>query len=213
MMRDWDLYLVTDNRVYPGRSHVDEVEAAIDGGIRVIQFREKQMCDREMIATGKVLRSLTSRAGVDLIINNRIDIALAVDADGVHIGQDDMPVALARRLLGPDKILGASVSSVAEAKIAQREGASYVAVSPVFSTSTKTDAPAPVGLEGLKTISKAVRVPVVAIGGINLENLEVVIGAGADSVAVVSAVVCAKNMTDATRELRSRIESAKSRVS
>ena len=211
MISDWDLYVVTDSKVFPGRSHVEEAKAAIAGGVKVIQFREKQMIDREIIATGKVLRSITTEAGVDLIVNNRVDIALALGADGVHVGQDDMPVALARQIMGPNKIVGASASNVAEAVRAEKDGANYVAASPVFATPTKADAPPQTGLKGLKEITEAVRVPIVAIGGIGLENVEEVVAAGADVVAVVSAVICAQDMRKAAEELRSAIRVAKSK--
>ena len=211
MISDWDLYLVTDSRVYPGRSHVEEAEAAIAGGVKVIQFREKQIIDREMIATGKVLRAMTAEAGVDLIVNNRVDIALALGADGVHVGQDDIPVALARQLIGSNKIVGASASNVAEAISAEENGADYVAASPVFATLTKADAPPQTGLEGLMEIAEAVDVPVVAIGGIGLGNVDEAIAAGADVIAVVSAVVCAQDMKNAAEELRSAIQAAKSK--
>ena len=209
MISDWDLYLVTDGNVHPGRTHIEETAAAIAGGVKVVQFREKQMADRELISIGAEIRSLTAEAGVDFVVNNRVDIALALGADGVHVGQDDMPVALVRRLIGPRMILGASASSVEEAVKAEKDGASYVAASPVFSTSTKLDAPKPTLLEGLRAISDAVDVPVVAIGGIGLNNVVDVVKAGADSIAVVSAVVCAPDMKEAATSLNSIIRDAK----
>jgi thiamine-phosphate pyrophosphorylase len=210
LISNWDIYLVTDGWIYPGRSHVDEVKAAIAGGARVVQFREKQMNDRDILAIGKVLRSLTAEASVDFIVNNRVDIALALGADGVHVGQGDMPVTLTRRLVGPDKIVGVSASTVAEAIRAEKEGADYIGASSVFATATKSDAPLPMGLNGLRQMAEAVSIPIVAIGGINLGNVEEVISAGADVAAVVSAVVCAPDMVKATEELASAIRAAKS---
>jgi thiamine-phosphate pyrophosphorylase len=210
MISNWGLYLVTDNRVYPGRSHIDEVKAVIAGGARVVQFREKQMNDRDLLATGTVLRKLTTDSNVDFIVNNRVDIALALDADGVHVGQEDMPVINARRLMGPHKILGVSASTVEEAIKAESESADYIGASPVFATSTKPDAPHPTGLEGLRAMAEAINIPIVAIGGINLENVEQVISAGADSAAVISAVVCAPDMVKATEKLVATINAAKS---
>jgi thiamine-phosphate diphosphorylase len=211
MISDWDLYLVTDGRVYPGRTHIDEVKAAIAGGTKVVQFREKQMIDRNMITIGKVLRSITAEAGIDFIMNNRVDIALALGAEGVHVGQEDMPVELTRRLMGPNKIVGTSVSTVTEAIKAEKDGASYIAASPVFATLTKADTPLPTGLDGLKEIAESVNIPIVAIGGINLGNIDEVISAGADVIAVVSAVVCAPDMRKAVEELTSAIRTAKSK--
>jgi len=134
-----------------------------------------------------------------------------VEADGVHVGQDDMPARLARKLMGPDKIVGVSANSVAEALQAEADGADYVSASPVFVTPTKPDAPPPTGLEGLRAIAAAVRIPVIAIGGINASNVEEVIAAGADAVAVVSAVVGAEDIEGAARELVSKIRAAKAK--
>jgi thiamine-phosphate pyrophosphorylase len=211
MISEWDLYVVTDSKVYPGRSHIEEVKAAIAGGAKVIQFREKQMIDREIIATGKVLRSITADACVDFIVNDRVDIALALGADGVHVGQKDMSVALARQLMGSNKIVGASASTVAEAIRAEKDGADYLSASPVFATLTKADAPPPTGLDGLREIAEAVSIPIVAIGGINLGNIDEVIAYGADVIAVVSAVICAQDMRKATEKLISAIRAAKSK--
>ena len=212
MISNWDLYLVTDAKVYPGRSHVNEVEAAIAGGARVVQFREKQMNDRDMLNIGTTLRRLTAEADVDFIVNNRVDIALAVDADGVHVGQEDLPASLVRRLVGPKGIVGVSASTSEEAIKAERDGADYIGASPVFSTGTKTDAPRPTGLEGLRAMADAVNIPIVAIGGISVGNIDGVISAGADAVAVISAVVCAPDMVKASKELISKIRAAKRRI-
>ncbi|MCJ7609248.1 thiamine phosphate synthase [Candidatus Bathyarchaeota archaeon] len=211
MISDWNLYVITDSRICPGRSHIEEAKAAVAAGVKVIQLREKQMIDREIVTVGKTLRSITAKASVDFIVNNRVDMALALDADGVHVGQEDMPVPLVRQLMGPNKIIGASASTVAEAIRAEKDGADYVSASPVFATMTKTDAPPSTGLSGLKEISEAVSIPVVAIGGIDLRNVEEVIAAGADVIAVVSAVVCAQDMRKAAEELLSAIRAAKSR--
>ena len=201
---DWTLYVITDRRW--GRSHLEVARAAIEGGATAIQLRDKEATTRELIEAGLALRDLTRERKVAFIINDRVDVALAVDADGVHVGQDDMPATLARKLVGPDRVVGVSASTVEEALQAETDGADYISASPVFSTPTKPDAAPPTGLEGLRAIVEAVRIPVVAIGGINESNVEEVIRAGAAGVAVISAVVGAPDIAAAARRLRQRIE-------
>ncbi|HHV61240.1 MAG TPA: thiamine phosphate synthase [Firmicutes bacterium] len=204
----WDLYVVTDRKLACGRSHEEVAAAALAGGSRVIQLRDKEMTTRELIDTGLRLKEIVHEAGGILIINDRVDVALAVDADGVHLGQDDMPAALARRMLGREKIIGVSVSSEGEALAAELDGADYLGASAIFATPTKTDA-APIGLDGLRKICDSVRIPVVAIGGINKGNIEQVIKAGAAGIAVVSAVVSAPDIGAAARELLQEVRRAK----
>lgn len=206
---DWTLYVITDAQLSRGRSHLEVAREAIKGGASLIQFRDKEMTTRELVETARRLKELTKKKGVPFIINDRLDVALAVDADGVHVGQDDMPAALTRQLIGPDKILGVSASTVEEALQAEREGADYVSASPVFTTPTKPDAPPPTGLEGLRAIVEAVNLPVIAIGGINEENVTEVMEAGAQGVAVISAVVSAPDIAAASRRLRETVEAAR----
>ncbi len=201
---DWTLYVITDRRW--GRSHLEVARAAIEGGATAIQLRDKEATTRELIEAGRALRDLTREREVAFIINDRVDVALAVDADGVHVGQDDMPATLARKLVGPDRVVGVSASTVEEALQAEADGADYISASPVFSTPTKPDAAPPIGLDGLRAFVEAVHVPVIAIGGINESNVEEVIGAGAAGVAVISAVVAAPDIVAAARRLRQRIE-------
>lgn len=201
---DWRLYVVTDAGLSRGRSHRAVIEAAIVGGATVVQYREKHASTRQMIEEALELRDLTRRAGVPLIVNDRVDVALAVDADGVHVGQDDMPVALARRLIG-NKLLGVSAHSLSEALQAVRDGADYLGVGPIFATTTKPDAASPIGLDGLRAIRQHVSIPIVAIGGINQANAADVMRAGADGIAVVSAVVAADDVTAAARQLRALV--------
>jgi thiamine-phosphate pyrophosphorylase len=205
---DWTLYVITDAKLSRGRSHLEVARAAIEGGASIIQFRDKEMTTRQLVETARKIKELTEEANIPLIINDRLDVALAVDADGVHVGQDDMPATLARQLIGPHKILGVSASTVEEALQAEREGADYVSASPVFTTPTKPDAPPPTGLEGLSAIVKAINLPVIAIGGINEENATEVIEAGAHGVAVISAVVSAPDIAAAARLLRETVEAA-----
>ena len=206
---DWSLYIITDARLSRGRSHLEIVRAAIQGGATVVQYREKEATTRRMVEEARELRELCRKLGVPFIVNDRVDVALAVDADGVHVGQDDMPAPLARKLIGPEKILGVSVSTVAEAIQAQRDGADYISASPVFSTPTKLDAPQPTGVEGLRAIAEAVDRPVVAIGGIKAHNAAQLIRAGAAGVAVISAIVAADDVEAAARALRAAVEAAR----
>lgn len=202
MTLDPSVYVITDRRVAGGRSILDIVRAAIRGGATVIQLREKTATTREMVDLGQALHHITRPAGVPLIINDRLDVALAIEAEGVHVGQDDMPAALARRLIGPDRILGVSAGTAGEARQAEKDGADYLGVGDVYGTPTKPDAGAPIGVDGLAEIIRAVSLPVVAIGGITPDNAAAVIQAGAAGVAVISAIVGAPNPEAATRRLR-----------
>ncbi len=191
------LHVLTDS--------LEVARAAISGGASVIQLREKEASTLRMVEVGRHLRELTREAGVALVVNDRVDVALAVDADGLHVGQDDMPAGLARRLVGSDRILGVSATSLEEAVRAEREGADYLGVGPVFPTSSKADAAPAMGLEGLRAITARVSVPVVAIGGVNAESVDAVMAAGAAGVAVISAVVSAPDVEEAARRLSERI--------
>ncbi len=206
---DYTLYLVTDAALSRGRSHQEVVEAAILGGVTIVQYREKDASTRRMIEEALELRDLCRRHGVPFIVNDRVDVALAVDADGVHVGQDDMPASVARRLIGPDKILGVSADKVEHAIAAQADGADYVGASPIFSTPTKADAPQPIGVAGLLQMARACPLPIVAIGGINASNAASMIRAGAAGVAVVSAIVNAEDVRAAAAELRHTIDLAR----
>lgn len=185
------------------------VEAALRGGVTVVQYREKAGTTRTMIEEARGLRRLCADAGVPFIVNDRLDVALAVDADGVHVGQDDLPAAIARQLIGPGRILGVSAGSPEEALRAQTDGADYIGASPIFSTPTKPDAPPAMGVEGLRRLAAAVRIPVVAIGGMNAENAAAIVGAGAAGAAVVSAIVAAEDVEAAARAIRSAMEMAR----
>ena len=202
------LYLVTDAGLSRGRSHQSIVESAIRGGVTIVQYREKDASTRLMIQEAEEILRLCRAAGVPFIVNDRIDVALAVDADGAHVGQDDMPASTARRLLGPGKILGVSAGSAEEARKAVADGADYIGASPVFSTPTKLDAPPPLGIEGLRMMTRAMKVPVVAIGGINSTNAAAMIEAGAAGVAVVSAIVAADDVEAAARALRAAVDAS-----
>ncbi|HAL92800.1 MAG TPA: thiamine phosphate synthase [Verrucomicrobia bacterium] len=206
---DCSLYLVTDRSLSRGRPTVEIVCEAVAGGVTCVQLREKNVGTREILEEARVLRTVTRSLGVPLIINDRVDIALAVGADGVHLGQRDMPITDAKRLGPPGWIIGVSAESLHDAKRAELGGADYIGVSPVFSTPTKTDTALPLGLDGVRAIRAAVRIPLVGIGGIHAGNARDVIRAGADGIAVVSAIVAADSPREAAAALRKIIENAR----
>lgn len=208
-MPDLSLYLVTDRELSLGRCTVDIVRAAVAGGVTCVQLREKHCSTREFMAEARTVRKLLAGTGIPLIINDRLDVALAVGADGVHLGQTDMLIADARRLTGPDMLIGISAECVADAIRAQAEGADYVGVSPVFSTPTKTDTAPALGLDGVAAMRAAVSLPLVGIGGIGPGNAAEVIRAGCDGVAVVSAIVSAPDPKEAAAKLKTIIHAAK----
>jgi thiamine-phosphate pyrophosphorylase len=205
----YDLYVVTSSELSRGRSTIEVVRQALAGGATVIQLREKNWSARDFVELGLEIRRLTREAGAGFIVNDRLDVALAVDADGVHLGQEDLPAQVARRLLGEGKILGVSVGTVAEAQEAVAAGADYLGVGPIFATGSKADAGEPVGVELIRAIRKVVSVPLVAIGGINRSNAGEVIAAGADGVAVISAVVSSEDIRAAAAELLAVVRAAK----
>lgn len=206
---DWSVYVITDQHVAGDRSIIDVVRAAIRGGATVVQLREKTATTREMIELGRALHELTAAAGIPLIVNDRVDVALAVGAEGVHLGVDDMPVALAREILGPERIIGASPETIEGARQAEQDGADYLGIGDVYGTPTKGDAGQPIGLEGLARMVGAVSIPVVAIGGIHPENAGAAIEAGAAGVAVISAVVGAADPAAAAERLGAAVRAAR----
>ncbi len=203
------LYLVTDERLSRGRPTTEIVRAAIRGGVDAVQLRGKELPIREQLAIGRALRMITSEAGVLFIVNDRVDLALALDADGVHVGQDDLPADVVRRLVGPGQIVGVSAATIAEARAARDDGADYIGVGPIWGTATKADAGAAVGPGLITTLKGAVELPMVGIGGIGAGNAAQVIAAGGDGVAVVSAIVSADDPEAAARDLKARIVAAR----
>jgi thiamine-phosphate pyrophosphorylase len=192
---------VTDRGLSGGRSLDELVAAAIEGGTDCVQLREKQLDTRAFVETAIRLKQLMSARRVPLIVNDRVDVALAANADGVHLGQEDMPVAIARRLLGPNVIIGLSVENWADVERAEAEDVDYLGVSPVFETPTKTDTKGAWGLDGLARIKAFSRHPLIAIGGLNQLNIASVIRGGADGVAVVSAICAATSPAAAAATL------------
>lgn len=206
---DYSLYLVTDRGLGAGRPIEEIVREGIRGGVTIVQLREKLACTREFLDQAFALRKITRESRIPLIINDRVDIALACDAEGVHLGQEDMPCALARRIVGNRMIIGVSVRTPDEAVEAQAAGADYLGAGPVYSTATKTDSQAPIGLPGLREIRRAASIPVVGIGGISAANAREVIRCGAEGIAVVSAIVSSRDPASAALELRSSIMEGK----
>lgn len=202
---DFRVYVVTTEVPELNRTHLDVAREAMAGGATVIQFREKEKKTQEAAQIALQLRRLTWDAGVPLIVNDRIDIALAIQADGIHIGQEDMPFLEAKKIVPGRMLIGASVTNLAEAVKAEREGANYLGVGPIFPTPSKEDAAQPIGIDGLRGIRAMVSIPMVAIGGITFGNIGEVLKAGADGVAVISAVANAPDMQEATRLLRQKI--------
>jgi thiamine-phosphate pyrophosphorylase len=202
----WRLYVITDERIGRGRSHLRIAEAAILGGADVLQLRDKEASGGRLYRAALELRRITREANVPFIVNDRVDVAMAAGADGVHVGQEDLPASAARKILGPGKILGVSADTVEEAIRAEEDGADYLGVGPVFEArGTKADAGEPAGLDLIAKIRRRTRLPIVAIGGINAENARQVLEAGADAVAVISAIVAADDMAQATRELKLKL--------
>ena len=208
---NYGTYLVTQASVSAGRPTTDIVRAAIDGGVDVVQLREKETDARFRYELGLELRELTAEAGVDLIVNDRVDIAQAIDADGVHVGQSDLPVAVARDLLDPDAVVGCSAATVEQARAAEADGADYLGVGTIYGTTSKDVAEYKdgVGPERVAEITDAVSIPVVGIGGITAENAASVVEAGAAGVAVISEITAADDPRAATAALAAAVETGK----
>ncbi|MGB8218847.1 MAG: thiamine phosphate synthase [Methanoregula sp.] len=204
-----DLYVVTDETLGRGHSHAEIARLTCAGGADAIQLRDKYCSMRDLCRAGREIRVITRASGTLFIVNDRLDVALSCGADGVHLGQGDLRVDVARQIAPRPFIIGISAGTVAEAVAAEEAGADYVVLSPVFSTTSKDNAGPGQGLFVLREMKEAVSIPVLAIGGISRDNVSLVIGAGADGVAVISAVVGQPDITAAARDLKDRITAAK----
>jgi len=204
---DFDLYVITDRQQTGGRPLVEVIEAALRGGVRAVQLREKDLPPRELYPLAQEIQRLTQRYDARLLINDRIDVACAVNADGVHLTTTSLPTAVARQLLGPKRLIGVSTHNAAEARAAEEGGADFIVFGPVFYTPSKAPYGEPVGLEALRTVRAAVTLPIFAIGGVKRANLDDVLAAGADGIAVISAVIAADDPTAAAQELRAALHS------
>jgi thiamine-phosphate pyrophosphorylase len=195
------LHVLTDTALQNRFSHLELTEQAISGGADTIQFRQKGGSTKELIEIAAGMRRLCTDKGVTFIVNDRIDVAIAAEADGVHLGQDDFPIPLARKLLGNNRIIGGSAATPEEIEICILEGADYVGFGPVYPTGSKDDAGPVSGIDRLKQIVTSTPVPIIAIGGIDRNNASHVMGAGAHGIAVISAVCCRKDPQKAARDL------------
>lgn len=199
---DYSLYLITNRSFLKGRSLKTVVEESILGGTTIIQVREKNISTREFYRVALEVKEVTDHYKVPLIINDRIDIAQAIDADGVHLGQDDMPLTIAREILGKNKIIGISAGTLDEALEAQKDGADYLGIGAIFYTGTKKDIDVPIGVDQLKHIYDNINIPAVAIGGINETNFKEVLSTGVTGISVISAILDKEDIRSASKMLR-----------
>lgn len=199
-------HVLTDTCLQAQFSHVELAELAIAGGADTIQFRQKDGPTREMIRVAEQMQTLCKKAGVTFIINDRVDVAFASHADGVHLGQDDFPIPLARKLLGKEAIIGGSAGNLEEARKCFAEGADYIGFGPVYPTASKEDAGPAAGLVLMRKIVEAMPLPIIAIGGISAENASPVIKTGVHGIAVISAVCCQNDPSEAAKCLRRLLE-------
>jgi thiamine-phosphate pyrophosphorylase len=209
---DFDLYVVTDRRLTGGRPLRLVVEAALHGGACAFQLREKDLSPHELYPLALEMRQLTQTYGARLLINDRVDMALAVNADGVHLTTTSLPASIARRVLGPGRLIGVSTHTLTEAQAAADEGADFLVFGPVFFTPSKAPYGEPVGLDALRAVRAAVNVPILAIGGIKKANLDQALAAGANGIAVISAIISADDPMAASQELLAMLRSRKAQA-
>jgi thiamine-phosphate pyrophosphorylase len=205
------LHVLTDTVLQSRFSHLQLARLAISGGADTIQFRQKLGATREMIETARKLKQLCTDNGVTFVVNDRIDVAIAAEADGVHLGQDDFPIPLARKLLGESRIIGGSAATLKEAQKCLTEGADYIGFGPVYPTTSKEDAGPAAGIKLLEKAVEVIPLPIIAIGGVSVKNTPEVIRAGAQGIAVISAVCCQKDPEKATRALSNALRTEKLR--
>lgn len=208
-MKDFNLYVITGEEFHPGRKLLDVMEESILGGAEIIQLRDKKSSKRVILEKAKMLRELTKKHDVTFIVNDHIDIALAVDADGIHLGQDDLPISEARKVVGSDKIIGISTHKIEEARQAQQDGADYIGAGPVYATNSKSDVVDPVTTSYIQEVATEISIPFVAIGGIKLHNVDEVLAAGASRICVISEVVGSSNVRGTSESFIKRIIKSK----
>jgi len=200
-IKNIDLYFITDSRLTK-KTVLGDVGSALKAGVKIIQYREKEKNTHDMIIEAEEIKKLCKRSGALIIINDRVDVALSADADGIHLGNEDMDYETARKILGRDKIIGLTVHNIKEALEAESKGADYIGISPVFETLTKPDAGMPSGIKFVREVKDRIKIPSVAIGGINRSNIKNVLEAGAKSVAIISAIVASPDVEKECREFR-----------
>lgn len=206
---DLSLYLVTDRRLTAGRGLLETVEEAVAGGVTIVQLRDPEAKGRALAEEARVLIGLLRPKGIPLIVNDRVDVAAAVGAEGVHLGQDDLDPAAARAILGPDAIIGLSVGSLEELSASDLGPVDYVGCGPINATGTKGDAGGAIGIGGFAFLRSHIALPMVGIGGLKTEDAEAVMQAGADGIAVVSALCAAPDVTEAARTLKSIVDASR----
>ncbi len=200
-----NLYIIADKKICGDRRIEDVVTQAIEGGAEMIQYRDKESSDREFLETASTLQNICERRKIPLIVNDRVDIAAFLKVDGVHLGQDDLPPRIARKILGSSKIIGISCKNMEQAEEAEKQGADYVGIGPIFDTLTKK-IEKPIGLEIIKQAEESLKIPFFPIGGISSKNLDQLVEAGSKRIAVGSAVICADDVKTATRTLLQKIQ-------
>ncbi|WP_062198600.1 thiamine phosphate synthase [Massilibacterium senegalense] len=205
-MKEFKLYAITGEQFHPNRPLVEVMEEAIRGGADFIQLRDKNSSKKEVYEKALQLRALTEKYEVPFVINDYVDVALAVDADGVHLGQEDLPLQVARKILGPNKIIGISTHRIEEAREAQQNGADYIGVGPIFPTKSKVDVVDPVTTKYIEEVVKEITIPFVAIGGIKLHNVDQVLRAGATRICAISEIVESKNVTKTCEQFIQKID-------
>jgi thiamine-phosphate pyrophosphorylase len=198
---DWRLCLVADVEAAGNRNLSFIIRAAVEAGTTLVQLRGKKLGIRQFLNLALEVSEYLKSRNIPLIINDRVDIALACEAEGVHLGQDDMPLPLARKILGKQRLIGISVNTIKEAEAAEAQGASYIGAGPIYYTSSKKELGTILKLEGLRTIREKIKIPILAIGGLRAENVQDVISAGADGIAVISAIMSSEDTTKATKKL------------
>lgn len=198
---DYSLYLVTDRHILKGRSLKKAVEDAILGGVTFVQVREKDISSREFLEIALGVKEVTDYYSIPMVINDRVDIALACNADGVHVGQKDIPASYVRKIIGSDKLLGVSVESQKEVFEAEKAGADYLGIGTVFFTGSKSDINIPLGLDGLKKVCSSSSLPSVAIGGINAGNIKDIMNCGVNGAAIISAILGEEDIKTASERL------------
>lgn len=209
MKPDFDIYLVTDRTKTGGRGLKEVIAEVIEGGIRGIQLREKDLPTRELLRLAGELREITGKAGARLLINGRIDICLAVEADGVHLGKDSLPANIARDLLGKEMIIGVSTHSLSEAKEAQGQGADFISLGPIYYTESKAQYGRPLGTDIIKSVKEGIEIPIFAIGGIRISNIGPLVEAGAYGISMISAIMSVRDIIATAKELVNKMKSFK----
>jgi thiamine-phosphate pyrophosphorylase len=200
------LYLITDRHQTRGRPLLELVQEAIAGGVRWIQLREKDLPTRELLPLAYTIRDLTFKSSARLLINDRIDICLAVQADGVHLRASSLPTRITRKILGDTKLIGVSTHSLEEAEQAQVEGADFITLGPIYETPSKANYGSPLGVDTLKAVRRQIKIPILALGGIKKERVHEVLEAGADGIALISAILMAEDPRQATIHLIHELE-------